>query len=180
MNSKAVFLDRDGTVIKEKPGVYLHAPGEVKLYKNTKKAFKLFKKLGYKIFIVSNQSGIGRGYFTEKEVNGVNCKMAKLLASCAKIEEIVYCPHAPNEPCQCRKPLPLLGQKLIKKYKIDASKSFTVGDKKSDVDFGLNLKTRSILTLTGNGRREAMKYKNINAKITSDLYGAAKYVSREG
>ncbi|MBQ6223984.1 MAG: HAD-IIIA family hydrolase, partial [Campylobacter sp.] len=65
---KALFIDRDGTIIKEKPGVYLCDPKKVELYKNTKAAFKLFKELGYTIFIVSNQSGIGRGYFTEREV----------------------------------------------------------------------------------------------------------------
>ncbi len=176
MAIKAVFFDRDGTVIKEKPGTYLSDPKGVKLYKNTLKGLKLFADMGYKLFIVSNQSGIGRGYFTDKEVKAVNDHMLKILKP-IKIEDIAYCPHAPSEPCNCRKPAPALGERLIKKYNIDASQSFMVGDKKSDILFGQNLNMQSILVLTANGKKQLAKYKDIiKAKVTTDLYGAAKYV----
>ena len=93
---KAVFLDRDGTLIYEKPGVYLSNPSQVRLYKSTQPALSLLTKEGFKLFIVSNQSGIGRGYFTAKEVNAVHAHLMKLLKP-ARIEEIVFCPHAPDE-----------------------------------------------------------------------------------
>ena len=177
---KALFLDRDGTVIKEKPGVYLCDPKKVVLYKNTKAAFKLFKELGYKIFIVSNQSGIGRGYFTEKEVLAVHNKLLSLLKP-YKVEEIIYCPHAPSENCSCRKPAPAMGLKLIKKYNVDRVSSFVIGDKKSDMDFAKNIKMRSVLVLTGNGKKQQKKYaadlKNI--KICRDLLGAARYIQKQ-
>lgn len=176
---KALFLDRDGTIIKEKPGVYLCDPKKVELYKNTKYAFKLFKNLGYTIFIVSNQSGIGRGYFTEREVASVHNKILFLLKP-YEVKEITYCPHAPNENCSCRKPAPAMGLKLIKKYNVDIDNSFVIGDKKSDSDFAANLKMRSILVLTANGRAQQKKYKKDlkNVKICRDLLGAAKYIQK--
>lgn len=176
---KALFLDRDGTIIKEKPGVYLCDPKKVELYKNTKAAFKLFKELGYTIFIVSNQSGIGRGYFTEKEVKAVHKKLTALLKP-YEVKEIVYCPHAPNQNCTCRKPAPAMGIKLIKKYNVDKANSFVIGDKKSDIDFATNLNMRSILVLTANGKKQQKKYaKDLkNVKICLDLFGAAKYLSK--
>lgn len=176
---KALFLDRDGTVIKEKPGVYLCDPKKVELYKNTKAAFKLFKELGYTIFIVSNQSGIGRGYFTQKEVEKVHTKLLSLLKP-YEVKEIIYCPHAPSENCSCRKPAPGMGLKLIKKYNVDKDKSFVIGDKKSDSDFAKNLNIRPILVLTANGRAQQKKYSYDlkNVKICRDLLGAAKYIQK--
>jgi D-glycero-D-manno-heptose 1,7-bisphosphate phosphatase len=179
--NKAIFLDRDGTVIKEKPGVYLGDPAKVRLYKNTFAAFKLFKKAGYKIFIVSNQSGIGRGYFDEKTVKATNDRMLKLLKPAANIDDIAYCPHAPQENCSCRKPAPEMGLKLIRKYNINPEKSFMIGDKKSDIDFGKNIGAKTILVLTANGKKQKAKYgKNLKAdKITPDIYCAAKYIVRQ-
>jgi len=178
---KAIFLDRDGTVIKEKPGVYLHKPQDVKLYKNTLKAFGLFKKMGYTIFIVSNQSGIGRGYFTSKEVDAVNAQMLKLLKPAAGIKAIYYCPHAPGTPCTCRKPAPQMGLEIIAKYGVDAAQSYMVGDKKSDIDFGNILGMKSVLVLTANGRAQQKKYGGTMhaAKIAADIYGAAKFIHGE-
>ena len=175
---KAILMDRDGTVIREKPGVYLADPKRVKLYKNTLKAFRLFKKMNYKLFIVSNQSGIGRGYFTDKETRAVNARMLGLLKPAATVQAVYYCPHAPNQPCACRKPAPKMGRDIIKKYKVDAAKSFMIGDKKSDIDFGRALGMKSILVLTANGRRQKTKYKEtlLAGKITADIYGAAKYI----
>jgi histidinol-phosphate phosphatase family protein len=179
--NKAIFMDRDGTVIKEKPGVYLADPQKVFLYKNTLKALRIFKKAGYKLFIVSNQSGIGRGFFGEETVKAVNRKMLQLLKPAAGINEIVYCPHSPKTPCNCRKPSPAMGLYLIKKHNIDPAKSFMIGDKKSDIDFGRNINVKTILVLTANGKKQKLKYKeDLKAdKITTDLYSAAKYIQRQ-
>ncbi len=175
---KAIFLDRDGTVIHD--AEYLADPKGVVLYKSTKPAFKIFKELGYKIFIVSNQSGVGRGYFTEENVKAVNARMEKLLLP-YKVDEIVYCPHAPEEKCNCRKPLPYMGAKLIKKYNLDAKRCYMVGDKKSDVDFGRNLGMKSILVRTANGNSQLKKYgKNLGADyVAATLLGAAKYIEAD-
>ncbi|MDR0646374.1 MAG: HAD family hydrolase [Elusimicrobiota bacterium] len=179
--NKAIFMDRDGTVIKEKPGTYLCKPQKVELYKNTLKALRIFKKKGYKLFIVSNQSAIGRGYFGKEVVKAVNDKILKLLKPAADIDDIAYCPHAPQANCSCRKPAPQMGLKLIKKYNINPEKSFMIGDKKSDIDFGRNIGAKAILVLTANGRKQKAKYgKNLKAdKITSNLYSAAKYIQKQ-
>ncbi len=175
--NKAVFLDRDGTVIFEKPGVYLADPKKVRLYKNTLPGLKKLYKAGYKLFIVSNQSGIGRGYFDEDTMLSVMAAMLKKLKG-IKIEGISYCPHAPNENCNCRKPLPKMGKQIIRGYKLNPKECFMIGDKKSDMEFAKNIGVKGILVLTGNGRKQAVKYKTElkNFKHCADLKGAANYI----
>lgn len=176
---KAVFLDRDGTVIYEKPGVYLSDPAGVRLYKSSRKALTLLNKAGFKLFIVSNQSGIGRGYFTEKEVRKVNAQMLALLKP-AHIEEIVFCPHAPDENCICRKPQPEMGLKLIKKYHINPKQSYMIGDKKADVIFGHNIGCKSVLVTTANGKNHLKKYPDLKPeKIANNLLNAARFIIKD-
>lgn len=175
---KAVFLDRDGTVIHEKPGTYLSDPAKVRPYQSAAAAFKLLKELGFHFFIVSNQSGIGRGYFTEKEVNAVNARMLKLLKP-AVIEEIVFCPHAPEQHCSCRKPNPKLGLELIKKYNIDPKQSYMIGDKKADVEFGRAIGFTPVLVTTANGKNHLKKYPDMRpAKAASSLLNAARFIAK--
>lgn len=176
---KAIFLDRDGTVIYEKPGVYLSDPAQVRLYKSTKPALTLLGRHGFKLFIVSNQSGIGRGYFTVKEVNAVHAHLRQLLKP-ACIEEIVFCPHAPDEKCHCRKPQPKMGLDLIKKYHIDPNHSYMIGDKKADVEFGHALGCKSVLVTTANGHRHLKKYPNLHPdKVATNLLNAAKFIIKD-
>lgn len=173
---KAVFLDRDGTIIYEKPGVYLSRPQQVILYKSTKPALELLSKNGFQLFIVSNQSGIGRGYFTEKEVNAVHAHLQNLLKP-AHIEEIVFCPHAPDEHCSCRKPQPKMGLDLIKKYHIDPTNSYMIGDKKADVEFGRSIGCKTILVTTANGQHHLRKYPDLHPdKVATNLLNAAKFI----
>ena len=177
INNKAVFLDRDGTVIFEKPGVYLADPKKVILYKNTLEGLKKLYKAGYKLFIVSNQSGIGRGYFDEDTMLTIMASMLKKLKG-VTIEGIAYCPHAPNVNCDCRKPLPKMGNEIIKGYKLDPQKCFMVGDKKSDMEFAKNIGVEGILVLTGNGKRQAAKYASYlkDFKHCANLRGVANYI----
>lgn len=176
---KAVFFDRDGTLIHEKPGTYLSDPAAVRLYAPVKAALAKLAQAGFSFFIVSNQSGIGRGYFTEKEVNAVHARLCELLAP-IQIQEIVFCPHAPNEACSCRKPGTLLGEQLIKKYHINPEFSFMVGDKKADVIFGHKLGLRSILMTTANGKTHLQKYPDLRPDfIAPNMLAAARYILRE-
>ena len=175
--NKAVFLDRDGTVIFEKPGEYLADPKKVILYKNTLAGLKKLYKAGYKLFIISNQSGIGRGYFDENTMLTVMAAMLQKLKG-VQIEGIAYCPHAPTENCNCRKPLHKMGLQIMKGYKLDPKKCFMIGEKKSDMHFAKNIGVEGILVLTGNGRKQAQKYKAElkNFKQCADLKGAANYI----
>ena len=175
---KAVFFDRDGTLIHEKPGTYLSDPARVVLYAPVKAALLRLQKAGFHLFIVSNQSGIGRGYFTQKEVNAVHARLRALL-HLVVIDDIVFCPHAPGQNCACRKPGTLLGEQLIKKYRIDVARSFMVGDKKADVDFGRALGFTSVLVTTANGKNHLKKYPDLHpAKAASNLLNAAKFIVR--
>ncbi len=176
---KAVFLDRDGTLIYEKPGVYLSDPSQLRLYKSTQPALKLLSKSGFTLFIVSNQSGIGRGYFTEKEVNAVHAHLVALLRP-ARIKDIVFCPHAPDEKCACRKPQPKLGLDLINKYHIDPAKSYMIGDKKADVEFGHALGCKAVLVTTANGHHHLKKYPDLHPdKVATNLLNAAKFIVKD-
>ena len=93
---KAVFFDRDGTLIHEKPGTYLSDPAAVKLYAPVKPALQRLARAGFEFFIVSNQSGIGRGYFTENKVNKVHARLRQLLKP-IQVCDIVFCHHTPTQ-----------------------------------------------------------------------------------
>lgn len=139
MKKKAVFLDRDGTIIVEKN--YLDSIKNVELLSNAIQGLKKMQELGYLLIIVSNQSGVARGYFTEKTVQEINdFIMTTLSMSGIAITDIYYCPHllggsiqAYNCNCNCRKPKTGMIEKACLKYDIDISKSFMIGDKDSDM-----------------------------------------------
>lgn len=174
---KAVFFDRDGTLIYDYG--YLSDPAKVRPYKCAKTALKQLADAGYHFFIVSNQSGIGRGYFSKDKAHAVNNRLCRLLAP-IHFDEIVFCPHSPEEKCTCRKPLPKLGLQLIKKYHIDTARSFMIGDKKSDVEFGHNIGCKSILVQTANGKKHLTKYPGLKPDyVAADLLRAARFICKE-
>lgn len=173
---KAVFLDRDGTLIYDYG--YLSDPAKVRPYACARVALTLLQKAGYRFFIVSNQSGIGRGYFSEDKAHAVNRRLCQLLRPIS-FDEIVFCPHAPEDKCTCRKPRPEMGLKLIKKHHIDTARSFMIGDKKSDVNFGHAIGCQSILVLTANGKKHLKKYPDLKPDfIAADLLRAARFILR--
>lgn len=176
---KAIFFDRDGTLIHEKPGTYLSDPAAVRLYAPVKPALQKLAQAGFQFFIVSNQSGIGRGYFTAAEVQRVHNRLRGLLQP-IPVRDIVYCPHAPEDKCACRKPGTLLGEQLIKKYNIDRKHSFMVGDKKADVLFGQKLAFKTILMTTANGKNHLKKYPDLKPDfIAHNMLAAARYILKE-
>ena len=110
--------------------------------------------------------------------SGWDCVGATMtLLKPAKLEEIVFCPHAPTETCDCRKPKPQLGLYLIKKYNIDTARSYMIGDKKADVEFGHNIGVKSVLVTTANGKNHLKKYPDLKPqKIASNLLNAARFI----
>jgi D-glycero-D-manno-heptose 1,7-bisphosphate phosphatase len=179
--NKAVLLDRDGTLIHDRPGHYLTCPDKLKFYKDTPKALQILQKLGYKLFVVSNQSAIGRGYATKKTVLKINKRMTDTLKKRKiNISGVYFCPHSPEDNCNCRKPKPLLGKKIIKKFNIDPKKSYMVGDKKSDMDFGRNLGLKTAILMTGHGKSQLKKFKNqIKADYnTKNILSLAKRIEK--
>ena len=172
-NTKAVFLDRDG-VVTEDFG-YVHKIKDFKLIKNSAEGLKLLKD--YKLFFITNQSGIGRGYFKFEDFLNYNNRVIKELKKHKiKIEKTYVCPHRPDDSCECRKPKTKLIKDAEKEFGIDLKKSFMIGDKKIDVEMGHNAGCRAILVLTGNGIKEK---ESSNADyVAKDLLDAAKWIRK--
>lgn len=168
---KAVFADRDG-VIAEDLG-FAHKVKDFRLAKNAVEGLKLLK--GFKLFIVTNQSGIGRGYFRFEDFLQYNNRVVEeLKKNGIKIEKTYVCPHAPDDNCECRKPKIKFLKDAEKESGINLSKSFMIGDKKIDIKMGQNAGCRSILVLTGSGMKEK---ENAEADyVAEDLLDAAKWI----
>lgn len=112
------------------------------------------------MIIATNQSGVGRGYFTEKKLKSINRAILKKLSSKqVEISAVYYCPHLPEAGCACRKPKTKMIKDAQKKFNLNLKKSFCIGDKLTDVEFGKNAGIKSILVMTGYGKKEARKIK---------------------
>lgn len=180
---RAIFLDRDGT-LNEDPG-YIGDPNFVKLFPDVIDALRiLFQELNYKLIVVSNQSGIARGLLTHQSVQLVNEKISSLLeASGIKIEKFFYCPYHPDfnsvEECSCRKPSPKMVFDAAEEFSIDLSKSFLIGDAKTDIECGKNAGLKTILVKTGFGREhfyQLQKENNLPNFVAQNLLDASAYI----
>ena len=179
--SMAVFLDRDGTINRDE--VYLSDVRKLYVFLNAIKAIRLLSKSGFKIIIVTNQSGVGRGIVKKSVLREINCKLKKSLAEKgAKIDAFYICTHRPDENCECRKPKTTLLKKAARDFGLDLSSSYIVGDKLSDVGTGMNAGLKeSILVLTGIGKKEFLKAKKTRFKlgpVCKDIYSAAKLICK--
>ena len=135
--NRAIFLDRDNTVIVDRG--YLYDPAYIEFIPEVLSALRTIQDAGFLLIMVSNQSGIGRGYFTETNHNAVKERLSELLkANGITLAGYYYCPHSPDENCECRKPKPLMAYKAAEDFNIDLSESYMIGDKDSDIEFGRN------------------------------------------
>ena len=149
--NRAIFLDRDGTLIAEKN--YLSRPEDVNIFPATPAGLKRLGDAGFRLFIVSNQSGVGRGYFTLADVDNVNQHLGRELArSGVRFEKIFIAPEKPGEPSRGRKPSPQFLFDARDEFDLNLAESFMVGDKLIDLECGWNAGVRqSILVRTGYG-----------------------------
>ena len=149
----AVFLDRDGTIIEEFP--YIHEKEKVKVIDGTIEALKKIKDNGYRIVVITNQPGIGMGYFTKEQFFEVNSEMLKILSKeCVLIDKIYFCPHSKSDGCLCRKPATGMIDKAIKDLNIIVEKSFLFGDMTNDILLGNTIGCKSILVKTGKAGKD--------------------------
>ena len=161
--SAAVFLDRDGTLIEEVG--YLDRPERVELYPFAIDALRALNRAGIKIVLVTNQSGVARGFFDEAMVDRCHRHIADLLArGGAHIDAYYYCPHhldgrVPEYAirCDCRKPGRALVDKAVREFGIDPARSFTVGDRWVDIGLARTVNARGVLVRTGYGAGEELK-----------------------
>lgn len=162
----AAFLDRDGTLIFDKN--YLSSPDQVKLYAYSAESINRLRKAGFKIIVVTNQSGIARGMFDEKDFVKVNKKFIALLKEQgAKIDAVYFCPHIDENNCNCRKPKTGMVLKAAKEHNIDLKKSYTVGDSIRDYLLGYNSGGKGLLVLTGHGKKQQKNIKRQKIKPLS-------------
>ena len=154
---RAVFLDRDGTIIEEVG--YLDRPERVEFFPWTIDAVRVLNRAGLGVVMVSNQSGIARGFFTEAVADAVHRRMADLLsAGGARIDAYYYCPHHPDGTvaglsitCDCRKPARGLVDRAVTEFGVDPARSFVVGDRWLDVELARTVGAKGILVRTGYG-----------------------------
>jgi histidinol-phosphate phosphatase family protein len=172
----SIFLDRDGTLNKDPKG-YVHKVEDFELYPGVIDALKLLKN--YKLFIISNQSGIGRGYYTIEDYQKFNNHLLSVLRKDGiKIEETYFCPNRPETNCDCRKPNTKFIMQAKKKYDLDLSKSFVIGDHPSDTIMGHNAGCKSIYLLTGHGTKHKAELTKSDY-VANDLLDAAKWISSQ-
>src|SRR3954470_18472421 len=149
--SRAVFLDRDGTLIEERN--YLSQPEQVVIFPGVPEALKRLQDAGFKLFIVSNQSGIGRGYFTMEGCERVHASLLGDLARAGvNFEKVYIAPEAPDQPSRGRKPSPQFLFDARDEFGLELSQSYVIGDKLIDLECGWNAGVKkSILVRTGYG-----------------------------
>lgn len=158
MNIKNILFDRDGTLIED--GHYISRPEQVFLFSYTGPVLQNLQARGYRLFLVTNQSGIGRGFLSEQDYQQVHHQMVKQLgAFSVQFTDHIHCPHTPGDKCTCRKPRPGMWQALASRHGLKAEETIIIGDKMSDIQFAhqANL-LASILVLTGKGPEEASRY----------------------
>ena len=151
MAIKNVFLDRDGTIIQDMH--YLSNPEQIVFIPGAIAAMREMKESGLDIFLVTNQSGIGRGYFTLDDHRLVQDRLCQMLTDKGiRISDSLFCPHKPDDKCGCRKPETGMWDMISARHGLRAEESVIIGDKLSDIAFGRNCGFKaSVLTLTGHG-----------------------------
>jgi len=169
--NRAVFLDRDGTLNVEKK--YLHKPEEVVLFPQAGPALRRLREAGFKLVIVTNQSGIGRGYYTLADMQAVNARVAAELEKMgAPIDRIYFAPESPEQPSRGRKPSPQFLFDARDEMSLDLAQSYIIGDKLADLECGWNAGVKkSILVRTGYGAEYEKKHPDLGQKawIVDDL-----------
>jgi len=176
--SRAVFLDRDGTLIEERE--YLSDPANVAPFAGAAEALLSLQKAAFKLFVVSNQSGVGRGFFTMRDVERVQDRMTQCFArDGVRVEKMYIAPEAPGQPSRGRKPSPQFLLDARDEFGLDLASSYIIGDKLSDLECGWNAGLKkSILVRTGYGRKLEEEHPGRLAAsvIVEDLPAAAKWI----
>jgi len=173
---KVILLDRDG-VINEDPHGYISSAEKWYPIPGSLEAISKLNHAGWQVFVITNQSGIGRGFYALADMHEIHEKMQKQLAMVGgHIQDIFFCPHHPEENCQCRKPAPGLFYQVRDKYNINLADTFFVGDKISDVKAGQKVGCQPILVMTGCGKQTIKEHPNLNVPCFADLTAAVEFV----
>lgn len=174
--SGGVFLDRDGTIIQEVG--FLRDPKGVTLVPGASRAIRLINHLGLRAVVVSNQSGVARGYFPASVVEEINRRVGLMLKQeGAVLDGVYYCPHLPDEGCSCRKPEPGMLHKAAEELGIELSHSYMIGDKAADIGTIHRVGGEGALVLTGYGQGELETWHGAQPDfVAQDLLEASYWV----
>ncbi|HLZ14286.1 MAG TPA: HAD family hydrolase [Candidatus Acidoferrum sp.] len=177
----AVFLDRDGTILDEVG--YLNHASRFRMLPGAAAAIAKLNAADDPVIVVSNQSGVGRGYFPESVVTEVNQLMHRELEKAgARLTAVYYCPHGSADTCGCRKPKLGMVRRAAEEHSIDIERSFFVGDRRSDIELGHNAGGKSILVRTGYGEGEftwqMAKWPKAPDFVAIDLAAAVDWILR--
>jgi len=183
--NRAVFLDRDGTICEEVG--YLNSIHQMRLIPRTGEAIRLLNQKRFKVVVITNQSGVARGYFPESILKEIHAEMERLLREeGANLDAIYYCPHHPTEgsppylqECTCRKPATGLLLQAAAELDLDLPSSYMIGDHVSDVECGQRVEAETILLLTGHGQDALNKIAGLPkppSYIATDIYEAVQWI----
>jgi len=181
VSKRAVFLDRDGTIVDD-PG-FLHEPDKVTLLPGAAAAIRRLNDAGYRVIIVTNQSGIARGRFTVADYEAVQQRLGALLtAQGARLDGAYFCPHHPQftGPCDCRKPGLKLFRDAQAAFDIDFAQSWWVGDRLSDVQPARALGGHGVLVVTGDGNLHQGQARAGGVTVVADIGEAVEKILSTG
>lgn len=175
--NKAVFLDRDGTINVDYG--YVHKIKDFVFLPRVVDALRLLAKSEYEIVVITSQSGIGRGYYSEQEFLVITEYMKdELTKNGIRVDGVYYCPHDPDGRCECRKPKTKMLEDAVRELQIDLSQSYVIGDKTADIKMGENAGCKTILVKTGKAGKDGAY--DVNPDFTAkDLYEAVEWLLKK-
>ena len=174
--SKYVLLDRDG-VINHDSGDFIKSPEEWLPIDKSLEAIALLNKNGYQVVVITNQSGVGRGLYSDATLTDMHLKMTRMTEAIGgKISHIYYCPHLPDAGCKCRKPKPGMLHQFSQDADVSLNDIYFIGDSLRDIEAGIASGAKQILVKTGNGTKTLATHPDLNIPIFENLYDAAEYI----
>jgi D-glycero-D-manno-heptose 1,7-bisphosphate phosphatase len=172
-----VLLDRDGTITVERN--YLSDPDQVELLPQVGAGLRRMTQTGLGLIVVTNQSGIARGFFDEQRLEEIHARMNQLLnAEGVQLDGIYFCPHTPEGDCECRKPRPGMVQRAAADFGFDPKQCFVIGDKPCDIDLGHAVGATTLLVRTGYGAEVESAGQSTAHEIVDDLLAAAAKIEQ--
>jgi len=175
--NKAIILDRDGTLIEDKD--YAFKVEDFELLPGVIEGLKILQE-NFLLFIVTNQSGIGKGYYTDREFHKFNDHLIRILKEHQiRIERTFYCPHVREDNCECKKPKIKYIREIVDGWNVDINNSWVIGDHPSDILFGINAGSRTVYLISGHGKKHLHKLEVKGIKptiISSNFLNTAKKI----
>lgn len=174
---KLVILDRDGVINKESPD-YIKSPDEWYALPGSLEAIAMLTKAGFTVAVATNQSGVGRGLYTEDTLSAIHDKMLTIVTNAGgKIDSIFYCPHKPDDACDCRKPKPALLLRALNQLGFLAENTVYIGDSWRDMEAAIAANCKGILVKTGNGQRVLQGNHDLKSiDVREDLRDAVNHI----